>query len=58
MITVDATKLLLTMDVSDAELEKRKAAWKQPPPNVSWQADGREVACFASFIVESVHNCT
>jgi len=34
MITVDATKLQLFMDVSDEELAKRKAAWKPPPPNV------------------------
>lgn len=30
-ITVDAEKLQLTVDVSDAELKSRKDAWKQPP---------------------------
>ena len=29
-ITIDATKLLLQVNVSDEELAKRKAAWKQP----------------------------
>ena len=37
MITVDANKLQLTMDVSDEELAKRKAAWKPPPPNAPRQ---------------------
>ena len=37
MITVDATKLQLFMDVSDEELAKRKAAWKPPPPNAPRQ---------------------
>ncbi len=31
-ITIDAHKLLLQLNVSDAELAKRKAAWKQPAP--------------------------
>jgi dihydroxy-acid dehydratase len=31
-ITVDATKLLLQLNVPDAEIAKRKAAWKQPAP--------------------------
>mmetsp|Transcript_67305 Transcript_67305/g.197594 ORF Transcript_67305/g.197594 Transcript_67305/m.197594 type:complete len:569 (+) Transcript_67305:74-1780(+) len=30
-ITVDADKLQLNVDISDEELAKRKAAWKQPP---------------------------
>lgn len=30
-ITVDAEKLQLTVDLSDAELKSRKDAWKQPP---------------------------
>jgi len=31
-ITIDATRLLLQLNVSDAELARRRAAWKQPPP--------------------------
>lgn len=31
-ITIDANKLLLQINVSDGELAKRRAAWKQPPP--------------------------
>ncbi len=31
-ITIDARKLLLQLNVSDAELARRRAAWKQPPP--------------------------
>jgi dihydroxy-acid dehydratase len=32
MITIDAHQLLLELQVSDAELAIRKAAWKQPAP--------------------------
>jgi dihydroxy-acid dehydratase len=31
-ITVDATKLLIQLNVSDEEIAKRRAAWKQPAP--------------------------
>jgi dihydroxy-acid dehydratase len=31
-ITIDAHKLLLQLNVTDAELERRRAAWKQPAP--------------------------
>jgi dihydroxy-acid dehydratase len=31
-ITIDAHKLLLQLNVPDAELAQRRAAWKQPPP--------------------------
>jgi dihydroxy-acid dehydratase len=31
-ITIDAHKLLLELNVDDAELAKRKAAWKAPAP--------------------------
>lgn len=31
-ITIDANKLLLQLNVSDDELARRRAAWKQPPP--------------------------
>jgi dihydroxy-acid dehydratase len=31
-ITIDANKLLLQLNVPDAELAQRRAAWKQPPP--------------------------
>ncbi len=31
-ITIDAHQRLLQLNVSDAELAKRRAAWKQPPP--------------------------
>ena len=31
-ITIDAHRLLVQLDVPDAEIEKRRAAWKQPPP--------------------------
>lgn len=37
-ITVDAEKLQLTVDLSDAELKSRKDAWKQPPLPVIWMA--------------------
>ena len=36
MITVDADKLQLCVDVSDEELASRKAAWKQPPLPATW----------------------
>ncbi|MEA3122291.1 MAG: dihydroxy-acid dehydratase, partial [Paraburkholderia sp.] len=31
-VTIDAHKLLLQVNVDDAELERRRAAWKQPAP--------------------------
>jgi dihydroxy-acid dehydratase len=31
-ITIDAHRLLLQLNVSDAELARRRAAWKQPAP--------------------------
>jgi dihydroxy-acid dehydratase len=31
-ITIDAHRLLLQLDVSDAELARRRAAWRQPAP--------------------------
>jgi dihydroxy-acid dehydratase len=31
-ITIDAHQLLIRLDVSDAELERRRARWKPPPP--------------------------
>ncbi|MFN3565394.1 MAG: dihydroxy-acid dehydratase [Burkholderiaceae bacterium] len=31
-ITIDANRLLLQLNVSDEELARRRAAWKQPPP--------------------------
>jgi dihydroxy-acid dehydratase len=31
-VTIDAHKLLLQLNVSDEELAKRRAAWKQPAP--------------------------
>ena len=31
-ITIDAHRLLLQLDVNDAELARRRAAWKAPPP--------------------------
>jgi len=31
-ITIDAHKLLIQLDISDAELAKRRAAWKPPQP--------------------------
>jgi dihydroxy-acid dehydratase len=31
-ITIDATKLLLQLNVDDAELARRRAAWKKPAP--------------------------
>jgi dihydroxy-acid dehydratase len=31
-ITIDATKLLLQLNVDDAELARRRAAWQQPAP--------------------------
>jgi dihydroxy-acid dehydratase len=35
IVTIDAEKKTLSVDLSDAELAKRKAAWKQPPPNAT-----------------------
>jgi dihydroxy-acid dehydratase len=32
MITIDAHKLLLQLNVSEAEIARRRAAWKQPAP--------------------------
>ncbi len=31
-ITIDATKRAITLEISDAEMKKRRAAWKQPKP--------------------------
>ncbi len=31
-ITIDAHKLLLQLDVNEAELARRRALWRQPPP--------------------------
>jgi dihydroxy-acid dehydratase len=31
-ITIDAHRLLVQLNVPEAEIEKRRAAWKQPPP--------------------------
>jgi dihydroxy-acid dehydratase len=31
-ITIDATRLLLQLNVDDAELARRRAAWKKPAP--------------------------
>jgi len=31
-ITIDATKRTLTLEISDTEMKKRRAAWKQPKP--------------------------
>ncbi len=31
-ITIDAHKLLIQLNVADAELARRRAAWKQPAP--------------------------
>jgi dihydroxy-acid dehydratase len=31
-ITIDATRLLLKLNVDDAELARRRAAWKKPAP--------------------------
>jgi dihydroxy-acid dehydratase len=31
-ITIDALKLLLQLNVDDAELARRRVAWKQPAP--------------------------
>jgi dihydroxy-acid dehydratase len=31
-ITIDAHKLLLQLNIDDAELERRRAAWQQPKP--------------------------
>jgi dihydroxy-acid dehydratase len=31
-VTIDAKQLLLQLNVSDAEIAKRKAAWKKPAP--------------------------
>ena len=32
-VTIDADRRLLHMDVDDAEIERRRAAWKAPTPN-------------------------
>jgi dihydroxy-acid dehydratase len=31
-ITIDAHKLLLQLNIDDAELQRRRAAWQQPKP--------------------------
>jgi dihydroxy-acid dehydratase len=31
-VTIDAHKLLIQLNVSDEEIAKRRAAWKQPKP--------------------------
>lgn len=35
IVTVDAVKLSLTVDVSDEEMAARRAEWKEPPPPVN-----------------------
>jgi len=34
-ITIDSDRLLVQLNVPDAELQKRRAAWRQPPPRYS-----------------------
>jgi dihydroxy-acid dehydratase len=31
-VTIDATKLLIQLNVPEAEIAQRRAAWKQPAP--------------------------
>ena len=35
LITIDPHRLMLTLDVSDAEIARRRAGWKQPAPRYS-----------------------
>ncbi|NCU77249.1 MAG: dihydroxy-acid dehydratase, partial [Synechococcaceae bacterium WB7_1C_051] len=47
-ITVDAHKLLVQLNVNDAELEQRRATWRAPKPPYSTGVLGkyaRQVSC-------------
>jgi dihydroxy-acid dehydratase len=42
-ITIDAHKRLVQLNVSDAEIAKRRAAWKQPTPRYTRGALGKYI---------------
>lgn len=46
IITIDSTKKSLTVDLTDAEIEKRLRKWKPPAPNYTWGA----LAKYASLV--------
>mmetsp|Transcript_10145 Transcript_10145/g.22797 ORF Transcript_10145/g.22797 Transcript_10145/m.22797 type:complete len:569 (+) Transcript_10145:67-1773(+) len=48
MITADATKMRLDVDLPEGEMEKRRAAWKAPPPPVSSGYLYKYVKCVGS----------
>jgi dihydroxy-acid dehydratase len=48
MITIDAHQLLLELQVSDAELAIRKAAWKQPAPRYTRGVLAKFAKCASS----------
>jgi dihydroxy-acid dehydratase len=47
-VTIDAEKKLLTLEVSEQELAKRKAAWKAPPPRVERGVLAKYARCVRS----------
>jgi dihydroxy-acid dehydratase len=53
-ITIDAHKLLLQVNVSDAELAKRKAAWKQPKPRYTSGVLGK----YAQLVTSAAQGAT
>jgi len=53
MVTVDATKLRLDVDISDEEMAKRKAAWKAPPLPVK----SGYLYKYAKLVSSASHGC-
>lgn len=51
MVTIDAEANTLTMDVSDEEITRRKAAWKAPPLKVNRGT----LAKYAHLVADASH---
>ena len=47
-ITIDANARLIQLNVPDAELERRRAAWRQPSPRYTTGVLGKYVRLVAS----------
>jgi dihydroxy-acid dehydratase len=47
-VTIDADAGVLTLEVDDAELSRRKAAWKEPPPRVARGVLAKYARCVSS----------
>jgi dihydroxy-acid dehydratase len=47
-VTIDADAGVLTLEVDEAELARRKAAWKEPPPRVARGVLAKYARCVSS----------